>query len=173
MFDKRGLSEQLFQGGAFFFREPLIFEPERLAEYLCKLLHPVPPPGDCIAFWTSRISSSAGVVSGALSLSFSCALRMSWRMVSLEFQIYLCNWKQTTYEEQEDEMKSIRLIFKEIRNLIFDATEKKFDCDSILEFSCEDIILINEVCSKVKLLLDGDTNIKKIEFVGREVEVIL
>ena len=39
-------------------------------------------PGDCIAFWTSRISSSAGVVSGALSLSFSCALRMSWRMVS-------------------------------------------------------------------------------------------
>ncbi len=28
---------------AFFFREPLIFEPERLAEYLCKLLHPVPP----------------------------------------------------------------------------------------------------------------------------------
>ena len=36
----------------------------------------------CIAFWTSRISSSAGVVSGALSLSFSCALRMSWRMVS-------------------------------------------------------------------------------------------
>ena len=42
MFDKRGLAEQLFQGGAFFFREPLIFELERLAEYLCKLLHPVP-----------------------------------------------------------------------------------------------------------------------------------
>ena len=42
VFDKRGLSEQLFQGGAFFFREPLIFELERLAEYLCKLLHPVP-----------------------------------------------------------------------------------------------------------------------------------
>ena len=30
-----------------------------------------------MAFCTSRISSSAGVVSGALSLSFSCALRMS------------------------------------------------------------------------------------------------
>ena len=42
MFDKWGLAEQLFQGGAFFFREPLIFELERLAEYLCKLLHPVP-----------------------------------------------------------------------------------------------------------------------------------
>ena len=98
---------------------------------------------------------------------------MSFKNNRLEFQIYLCNWKQTTYKEQEDEMKSIRLIFKEIRNLIFDATEKKFDCDSILEFSCEDIILINEVCSKVKFLLDGDTNIKKIEFVGREVEVIL
>ena len=98
---------------------------------------------------------------------------MSFENNRLEFQIYLWNWKQTTYKEQEDEMKSIRLIFKEIRNLIFDATEKKFDCDSILEFSCEDIILINEVCSKVKLLLDGDTNIKKIEFVGREVEVIL
>ena len=42
MFDKRGLAEQLFQGGAFFFREPLIFKLERLAEYLCKLLHPVP-----------------------------------------------------------------------------------------------------------------------------------
>lgn len=98
---------------------------------------------------------------------------MSFENNRLEFQIYLWNWKQTTYEKQEDEMKNIRLIFKEIRNLIFDATEKKFDCDSILEFSCEDIILINEVCSKVKLLLDGDTNIKKIEFVGREVEVIL
>ena len=98
---------------------------------------------------------------------------MSFKNNRLEFQIYLCNWKQTTYEEQEDEMKSIRLIFKEIRNLIFDATEKKFDCDSILEFSCEDIILINEVCSKVKLLLDGDTNIKKIEFIAKEVEIIL
>ena len=32
MFDKRGLSEQLFQGGAFFFREPLIFELERLTD---------------------------------------------------------------------------------------------------------------------------------------------
>ena len=42
MFDKWGLAEQLFQGGAFFFREPLIFEPERLAEYLRELLHPVP-----------------------------------------------------------------------------------------------------------------------------------
>ena len=40
--DKRGLAEQLFQGGAFFFREPLIFELERLAEQLRKLLHPVP-----------------------------------------------------------------------------------------------------------------------------------
>ena len=98
---------------------------------------------------------------------------MSFKNNRLEFQIYLWNWKQTTYEEQEDEMKSIRLIFKEIRNLIFDATEKKFDCDSIIEFSCEDIILINEVCSKVKFLLDGDTNIKKIEFIAKEVEIIL
>ena len=32
MFDKRGLAEQLFQGGAFFFREPLIFELERLTD---------------------------------------------------------------------------------------------------------------------------------------------
>ena len=39
-------------------------------------------PGDCMAFWTSRISSSAGVVSGALSLSLSWALRMSCRMAS-------------------------------------------------------------------------------------------
>ena len=39
-------------------------------------------PGDCMAFWTSRISSSAGVVSGALSLSFSWVLRMSCRMAS-------------------------------------------------------------------------------------------
>ena len=85
----------------------------------------------------------------------------------LELQIYLYNW------ETNKGTRSIRLIFKEIRNLIFDATEKKFDCDSILEFSCEDIILINEVCSKVKLLLDGDTNIKKIEFIAKEVEVIL
>ena len=42
MLDKRGLAEQLFQGGAFFFREPLVFELERLAEQLRKLLHPVP-----------------------------------------------------------------------------------------------------------------------------------
>ena len=42
VFDKWGLAEQLFQGSAFFFREPLIFELERFAEQLCELLHPVP-----------------------------------------------------------------------------------------------------------------------------------
>ena len=98
---------------------------------------------------------------------------MSFENNRLEFQIYLWNWKQTTYEKQEDEMKNIRLIFKDIRNLIFDVTEEKFDCDSIVDFSYEEIIHLNEVCYKVKLFLDGDTNMKIIEFIGKEVEVIL
>ena len=33
---------------------------------------------------------------------------MSFENNRLEFQIYLCNWKQTTYEKQEDEMKNIK-----------------------------------------------------------------
>ena len=98
---------------------------------------------------------------------------MSFENNRLEFQIYLWNWKQTTYEKQEDEMKNIRLIFKDIRNVIFDVTEEKFDCDSIVDFSYEEIIHLNEVCYKVKLFLDGDTNMKIIEFIGKEVEVIL
>jgi len=98
---------------------------------------------------------------------------MSFENNRLEFQIYLCNWKQTTYEKQEDEMKNIRLIFKEIRNFTFKGTEEKFDCDSIVDFSYEEIIHLNEVCYKVKLFLDGDTNMKIIEFIGKEVEVIL
>lgn len=97
---------------------------------------------------------------------------MSFENNRLEFQIYLWNWKQTTYEKQEDEMKNIRLIFKDIRNVIFDVTEEKFDCDSIVDFSYEEIIHLNEVCYKVKLFLDGDTNMKIIEFIGKEVEVI-
>ena len=97
---------------------------------------------------------------------------MSFENNRIEFQIYLCNWKQTTYEKQEDEMKNIRLIFKDIRNVIFDVTEEKFDCDSIVDFSYEEIIHLNEVCYKVKLFLDGDTNMKIIEFIGKEVEVI-
>ena len=46
-------------------------------------------------------------------------------------------------------MKNIRLIFKDIRNVIFDVTEEKFDCDSIVDFSYEEIIHLNEVCYKV------------------------
>ena len=63
---------------------------------------------------------------------------MSFENNRLEFQIYLCNWKQTTYDEQEDEMKSIRLIFKEIRNFTFKGTEgtkERFDGASILFFN--------------------------------------
>ena len=84
----------------------------------------------------------------------------------LELQIYLYNW------ETNKGTRSIRLIFKEIRNFTFKGTEEKFDCDSIVDFSCEEIIHLNEVCYKVKLFLDGDTNMKIIEFIGKEVEVI-
>lgn len=44
------------------------------------------PLGDCMTFCTSRISSSAVVVSGALSLSYSCALRILWKMGSHQME---------------------------------------------------------------------------------------
>ena len=42
LFYQRGFLEQLFQKASFLLWEPLIFEPERLAEYLRELLNPVP-----------------------------------------------------------------------------------------------------------------------------------
>lgn len=94
---------------------------------------------------------------------------MSFKNDTLELTINLCNWKQKAYDKQDDEMINISLIFKDIRNFIFDVTEEKFDYDTILEFVCEDIT--NELYHKVKIVLDGDTNIKIIKFIGREVEV--
>ena len=103
---------------------------------------------------------------------------MSFENNRLEFQIYLWNWKQTTYEEQEDEMKSIRLIFKEIRNFTFKGTEgtkESFEDDSILEFSYEEVMIIGELYYKVKLVLHENvpSKMKIIEFITKEVKGIL
>ncbi len=94
----------------------------------------------------------------------------------LELQIYLYNWKQT--KKQEDEMKSIRLIFKEIRNFTFKGTEgtkESFEDDSILEFSYEEVMIIGELYYKVKLVLHQNVpgKMKIIEFITKEVEGIL
>lgn len=75
-------------------------------------------------------------------------------------------------------MKSIRLIFKEIRNFTFKGTEgtkESFEDDSILEFSYEEEIMIEELCYKVKFVLDENVpgKMKIIEFIAKEVEVIL
>ncbi len=90
----------------------------------------------------------------------------------LELQIYLYNW------ETNKGTRSIRLIFKEIRNFTFKGTEgtkESFEGDSILEFSYEEEIMIEELCYKVKFVLDENVpgKMKIIEFIAKEVEVIL
>ena len=70
------------------------------------------------------------------------------------------------------------MIFKEIRNFTFKGTEgtkEKLDGDSILEFNCEEEIMIEELCYKVKFVLHENVSgkMKIIEFIAKEVEVIL
>ena len=70
------------------------------------------------------------------------------------------------------------MIFKEIRNFTFKGTEgtkESFEGDSILEFSYEEEIMIEELCYKVKFVLDENVpgKMKIIEFIAKEVEVIL
>ncbi|MCI9053218.1 MAG: hypothetical protein HFI05_15130 [Lachnospiraceae bacterium] len=70
------------------------------------------------------------------------------------------------------------MIFKEIRNFTFMSTEgtkEKLDGDSILEFNCEEEIMIEELCYKVKFVLHENVSgkMKIIEFIAKEVEVIL
>lgn len=90
----------------------------------------------------------------------------------LELQIYLYNW------EKNKGTRSIRLIFKEIRNFTFKGTEgtkESFEDDSILEFSYEEVMIIEELYYKVKLVLDENVpgKMKIIEFITKKVEGIL
>ena len=102
----------------------------------------------------------------------SCIEDVIFENNRLELQIYLYNW------ETNKGTRSIRLIFKEIRNFTFKGTEgtkESFEGDSILEFSYEEEIMIEELCYKVKFVLDENVpgKMKIIEFIAKEVEVIL
>lgn len=85
---------------------------------------------------------------------------------TLKLELELYNWKQ---EICKDEIINLTLLFKDIKNFEFDATKKEFDCDSVVDFLIEKEM--NDLYCAVKIVLDGDDNIKIIKFIGKEVDI--
>ena len=88
----------------------------------------------------------------------------------LIFNIELCNWRQKDYSPKDDEMKSLKLVFNNVKDYTLDATTSEFDSDTILEFTC-----LHEGGSfemhNIKFVIEGEGDIKIIEFKSDTVDV--
>lgn len=88
----------------------------------------------------------------------------------LVLEIELCNWRQKHYNQNEAEMKSIKLVFNNVKRYLLDATQNKFDSDTILEIKCLDCDDENDI-SLVKIIVEGESDLKIIEFESSNVEI--
>ena len=72
---------------------------------------------------------------------------------SVELSVDLCNWKQTWYQEGDDELREIKIIF-------FGVSEMKWDADiSMDELDYYTIIDFKSSVNEVKLVASEETTV--------------
>lgn len=77
----------------------------------------------------------------------------------------ICMWKQVGYKEEDDEIKTIILKFKDVSNYMWDAQKKELeiDYDTILEMTYDE--------NNLKMVLYDDS-ISIVEFKTNFVELV-
>ena len=96
----------------------------------------------------------------------SLVKKINYNNSEVTFKIELCNWRQKNYNADENEMKTMELVFKDVKDYKFNGTINTIDDDTILVFECN-----NRECGNIKVVLEGDRDIKIIEFRGYSVDI--
>ena len=86
-----------------------------------------------------------------LNLHDSNIIKINRTENKIEFLVDLCNWKQTWYQEGEDELREINISFQDIADFIWDAdiSIEEVDYYTIIDFSISD--------NSVKIVASDDT----------------
>lgn len=84
-------------------------------------------------------------------------------------KIELCNWKQVDYRETDPEMIEGKIIFSGVKLFEVEPINPQYKSDDLIEVSCSlDEASENEL---IKFVLRGESDIKVIEILAKDVKV--